>query len=132
MNALFKAIYAYFIAEPHNDFYTAIDGRLYYGEAPQDCSLPYSVFFGVTSIPEDTFQEEIDNISIQFNNYSELSSPIEAGELQEKCRNLFDRATLEIVGSKDIKLIREFSTPPWKNDETWITSIEFNTLIQEG
>ena len=132
MNELFKSIYAYSIAEPHNAFYIATGGRLYYGDAPQGCSKPYAVFFGVVSVPDDTFSEEIDNISIQFNCYSSLNSPVEAGELLKKCRALFDDTTLTVTGSKDVQLLREMSTPPWKNGDMWITSIEFNLLKQEN
>lgn len=131
MNELFKSIYSYFAAEPHNAFYTVIGGRLYYGQAPQECAKPYGVYFGVAAVPDDTFGEEIDDISIQFNLYSDNSSPIEAGELLKKCRDHFDGAKLTVVGNRDVQLFRELSTPPWKNGDTWITSIEFTLLMQE-
>ena len=131
MNELFKSIYSLFAAEPHNAFYTAIGGRLYYGEAPQECTKPYAVFFGVAAVPENTFTEEIDDISIQFNCYSGLSSAIEAGELLKKCRDLFDGTELTVTGNRDIKLSRELSTPAWKNGDAWITSIEFTLFMQE-
>ena len=136
MNELFKAIYGHFaelIEAVHNDFYIGIGGRLYYGQAPQECAKPYAVFFGVSSVPNDTFSEVIDDISIQFNIYSDLRSYTEAGSLQKKCRTLYDGATLEVVENRDITLMRSLSVPPWKEDEaTWIASIEFENLIQEG
>lgn len=132
MNNLYSAIYSYFIAEPHNDFYTAIGGRLFYGEAPQEGATPYAVFFGITAMPGDTFGETIDDISIQFNCYSGNSSSIEVGELLEKCRALFDKADLEVSGNRDVQLFREMSTPPWKNGGTWVSSIEFKLLMQEA
>lgn len=132
MNELFKSIYSYFIAEPHNAFYTALGERLYYGEAPQECAKPYAVFHGVAAMPDDTFGEELDDISIQFNCYSGSSSPTEAGELLKKCRDLFDGTELTVTGNKDVKLFRELSVPAWKNGETWITSIGFTLLLQEG
>ena len=131
MNELFKSIYSHFSTEPHNVFYTALDGRLFYGQAPQECTKPYAVYFGVAAVPEDTFSEEIDDISIQFNHYSETSSAIEAGELLKKCRDLFDGMELTVTGNRNIKLFRELSTPAWKNGDTWITSIEFTLLMQE-
>jgi hypothetical protein len=85
----------------------------------------------VTAVPEDTFGEEIDDISIQFNHYSGTSSALEAGELLKKCRALFDKTKLTVVGNRDIQLFRELSTPSWKNGDTWITSIEFTLLMQE-
>ena len=136
MNELFKAIYGHFTEEieaVHNDFYIGIGGRLYYGQAPQEGAKPYAVFFGVSSVPNDTFSETIDDISIQFNIYSDLRSFTEAGSLQKKCRALYDGVTLEVVGSRDITLMRSLSVPAWKeNEDTWITSIEFENLIQEG
>lgn len=135
MNELFKAIYTHFTAlieASHNDFYVGLGGRLYYGQAPQECAKPYAIFFGVTSVPDDTFSETIDDISIQFNIYSDLRSYTEAGSLQKKCRALYDGATLEVVENRDITLMRSLSVPPGKEDEaTWIASIEFENLIQE-
>lgn len=131
MNNLFKSIYSHFIDTPHNDFYNSLNGRLYYGMAPQSCDYPYAVYFGVTSTPEDTLTEEIDEVTIQFNVYSELNTSTESGELLNQCRALFDKQDLEVTGSKDIYLTREFSTPSWRNGEVWVSSIEFSTLIQE-
>ena len=131
MNELFKSIYSHFLAEPHNAFYNALSGRLFYGEAPQECTKPYAVYFGVAAVPDNTFTEEIDDISIQFNCYSGLSSAIEAGELLKKCRDLFDGTELTVTGNRDIQLFREFSTPAWKNGDAWITSIEFTLFMQE-
>lgn len=131
MNELFKSIYSYFSAEPHNAFYTALGGRLYYGQAPQECTKPYAVYFGVAAVPDDTFTEELDDISIQFNHYSDSSSPLEAGELLQKCRTFFDGAELTVVGNRDVQLFRELSTPAWKNGDAWITSIEFTLFMQE-
>ena len=91
MNEFFKSIYTHFtelIEAVHNDFYIGIGGRLYYGYAKQECAKPYAVFFGVSSVPNDTFSEIIDDISIQFNIYSDLRSFTEAGSLQKKCRAL--------------------------------------------
>ncbi len=135
MNELFKAIYEHFTEEieaVHNDFYIGMGGRLYYGYATQECAKPYAVFFGVSSVPDDTFSETIDDISIQFNIYSGLYSYTEAGSLQKKCRALYDGVTLEVVGNRDITLTRSMSIPPWKeNEDTWIATIEFENLIQE-
>ena len=85
----------------------------------------------MAAVPDNTFTEEIDDISIQFNCYSGLSSAIEAGELLKKCRDLFDGTELTVIGNRDIKLSRELSTPAWKNGDMWITSIEFTLLMQE-
>ena len=135
MNEFFKSIYTHFtelIEAVHNDFYIGMGGRLYYGQALQECAKPYAVFFGIASINNDTFSETIDDISIQFNIYSDLRSFTEAGSLQKKCRALYDGVILEVVGNRDITLMRSLSIPPWKEDEdTWIASIEFENLIQE-
>jgi hypothetical protein len=128
MNQLFKAIYSKF--RDGGDYFDAIEGRLYYGRAPQNCELPYAVFFGVTSTPEDTFGEEIDEISVQFNNYSDYSSYTQAGDLLEECRDCFDKKSIEVVDRRDVILNREFSTPPWEHDVVWVTSIEFSALMQ--
>lgn len=135
MNELFKSIYNNFTAiieAVHNDFYIGLDGRLYYGQAPQGCVSPYAVFFGVSSVQMDTFSEKIDEASIQFNIYSNLRSFTEVGTLQQECRDLYDLAAIEVPGNKDVILTRSMSIPPWKESENvWISTIEFEAFVQE-
>ena len=60
MNAFFNALYALFIAledEAHNAFYTSVCGRFSYGDAVDQSAKPYAVFFGLNSVPVDTFSE---------------------------------------------------------------------------
>lgn len=127
MKDFFAAIYT--LGTSANDFNAAVGGRFYYGMAPQDCALPYAVFFGVSETPGDTFTEEIDEIAIQVNIYSDKQSASESMDIYKKCRSLFDSAAVQ-VGGLDVLLEREMSTPPWKDDDRWTISVEFTATIQ--
>jgi hypothetical protein len=130
MIEFYKALYSHFTAEPHNTFYNAVGGRFSYGEGKQGGAYPYAVYFGMPVTNEDTFQEEIDGGSFQINIYSDNRSPSEVMQALQVCRALFDGVTLEIPGYRNVTLKREMATPPWKDGNEWVASIEFETLIQ--
>ncbi|WP_320055746.1 hypothetical protein [Desulfuromonas thiophila] len=129
MNAFFNALHALFATEPHNAFYSAIGGRFSYGEALPQGAKPYAVFFGVTSLPTDTFSEELDDFSFQVNVYGSGTYQ-EVAVILSHCRALFDGAVLTVNGY-DIMITREMQTPPWRDGDLWAAAIEFSTIIQE-
>lgn len=131
MNALLEAIYKLVIAEPHGVFYHSISGRFTYGEAIEGCQYPYAVFFGLASVPEDTFDEEIDEISFQVNIVSNSRDYTEAGRIVEECRELLDEKVLIVTGCRDVTIRRESPIPPWKNGDEWVASITFTGLLQK-
>lgn len=128
MDNFFKAIYAKISG---SDFATATGGRFSYGGANAGTAYPYATYFGLPSTNEDTFAEEIDGMSIQINIYSDKSSPIEAMQILKNCRAIFDGAVIVSTGNRSAILNREMETPPWKNDDIWVVSIEFNASLQK-
>lgn len=127
MKDFFTAVYS--LGTSDNGFSTAIDKRFYYGMAPQDCGMPYAVFFGVSETPEDTFTEDIDEMSFQINIYSDKASAGEVMDIYKKCRTLFDSAVVQ-VGGFDVLLEREMSTPAWRDGDLWCVSVEFTAMVQ--
>lgn len=126
MNVFFQAIQAHFDAEPRNDFYSALNGEFYYGEALGRAS-EYAVYFGLPGVPEDTWSDSINDVSFQVNCYA--PSPAQAGELLEKCLLLFSGSALQINGYQDVWLKTEMFTPPWRDGERWASSAEFQGYL---
>lgn len=126
MNAFFQAIQSLFEAEPLNDFYMALNGEFYFGEA-LGSSDKYAVYFGLPGKPEDTWSDAIDDVSFQVNCFA--PSPALAGELLEKCRTLFDGARLLVAGYQDVYLQTEMFTPPWHDGDRWASSAEFQGYL---
>jgi hypothetical protein len=126
MDSFYKAIYAKISG---SDFATAIGNRFSYGEAKG--AYPYATYFGLPSTNEDTFAETIDGMSLQINIYSDKSSSIEAMQILGKCRAVFDGKIITSTGNRPAKLHREMESPPWKNGDVWVGSIEFITLLMK-
>lgn len=127
MNFL-KAVYT--LIKTINAFNTAIGGRVYYGEAPQEGAMPYAVYFGLPFNEENSFTEDLDDVSFQINVYSDLDSPLSSGDIIEKARALLDGATLTVTGADPITLMREIQTPPWKDGDNWVSTITFNGFLE--
>lgn len=131
-NDLFTGIYTYFSAEPHNDFYNAVEGRLEYVQGATEWSDNYAVMQGTGFHPKDTFDSEIDDAFTQFNLFSLSRST--CGELLKKCKELFDGVLITIPNHCPVKLQRELQLPPYiSGDETdlWQAVIEFKCRIQK-
>jgi hypothetical protein len=96
MNALLTGIYTKFNAG--NTFKTAVGGRLYTRYAPQGTTFPYSVLDIVTGIGDWNFDQDFDDIDIQFNLFSQSTSETEIGTLYSTLRALFDDCALTVSG----------------------------------
>lgn len=132
MKPLFEGIYNLFTAEPHNDFYNAVSGRLYLQEAPQGAAFPYAVYFLVSGIPEywlsgPTFEEPI----IQFSLFSDSESATEVTDLYTYLTALYDDCSLIVSGysaiifeRQDYHLLRD------SIDNIWHYVIEYRGILQ--
>jgi len=127
---LIKAIYNHMYVN-REAFYTAISGRLFYGEAPQGTTAPYAVYSG-SAVPEDTFDAEIDDFSIQFNLFADSAKG--CSQALDACRAFYDGAVVTVSSNEDIKMYREMETLPMRDDDLslWRAVIEFNFLMQKG
>ena len=125
----FNELYALFAADTGGGFYTAVNGRFSYGKALAQSQAPYAVFFGVTNSPEDTFTEELDELTFQVNAYSNGTYK-DAAQIVKYCRDLFDGAVVTVNGY-EIEIQREQQVPPWLDGELWVASIVFTVIIEE-
>jgi len=85
---------------------TSVGGRIYLDEAPQEATLPYVVFFIVTSYPTDTFTEKIEDTLVQFSIFSALPGATEISTIYENLTTLFDGCDLTITGDTHIWMQR--------------------------
>lgn len=133
IDALRTSIINHFTTEPHNDFYNAVPDRLAYVRASQCWSGSYAIFFFYGFVPDDTFDAQIDDCSVQFSLFA--TTPGACGQLLDKCRALYHSARLSVQGHEDIVLFREMQRPPFLDGDDekalWQSVIEFNFKIQK-
>jgi len=104
MKEVFSAIFAHLNAP--NDFKTAIGGRMYPDQAPQDPAFPYAVYSLVDANPDFDFSDEHEEYDFQFSGYSEQSSPAQILDLFDKFTARFDDAKITVSGWSVLKFQR--------------------------
>ena len=123
MNELFTAIWNIFIANPLEGFYLAVGGRMHKYVAPQESTFPYSVFQIVGDDTDFDFTDTREEITIQFDVYSQDNSNTEAGNLIQSLKDMFDNAQLSVSGWNVISWTRQNPARP-KNDFKQVTPIQ--------
>jgi hypothetical protein len=104
MDALRTGIMSVFTAAPggvNNDLYVALNGRLFYGDAPAGISLsdgPYGIFFFVSDTPDDVFAKDGKEDYVQFSFFSGASSPAEILDLDLHLTALFKDKSFTVTG----------------------------------
>ncbi len=99
MDALRIGIMTLFNAS--TDLYAALNGRLFFGEAPEGTNLSdgaYGIFFFVSDSPDDVFAKEGKEDYIQFSFFSGSSSPAEILDLDLHLTALFKDKTFAVTG----------------------------------
>ena len=128
-----KAIYSYFSAEPHNDFYNDISGRLYFSEAPQGTARPYAVQHLISQEPEYFFgSERFEDFLVQFDLYDESQSAVNIGNYYNHMCKLFDHAAIAVTGFGTIKFEREssrFIRDPESN--VWRYTVDYSIKLEK-
>lgn len=81
---------------------TDVGARMYLDQAPDGAALPYVVYSIVSSVPQDTFAEKLDETLVQFSLFSETAGAAEITDMYSDLRTLFDDATLTITGNTHI------------------------------
>lgn len=79
-------------------FDTAVASRIYLDRAPEASAFPYCVFSIVSSVPQDTFTEEIDDTLVQFDLYSTSEGATEITGLYEALRAALKDQALTVAG----------------------------------
>jgi hypothetical protein len=91
----------------HNSLHVAIGGRMFNEGAPIGTQSPFISFHEVSDIYEPTFEEDLENILIQFNIYSNTIP--ELNTLFGYLKNLYDKCSLTVSGYNYIYMRREQS-----------------------
>jgi len=134
MNSLFKGIYDHFSATTTTGFYNDVSGRMYLNKAEQESEFPYCVYFLVSDIDELDFSDEREDLTIQFNIFSQNNSAVEAGNLLESLKTMFDNCNLNVAGWDHLEFKRDMIHP--NNDFTQIPpiqgySIDYEVLMEK-
>ena len=81
---------------------TAVSSRIYLDEAPEATVFPYVVFSIVSSVPADTFAEQIDDALVQFDLYSTDPGATQISGLYENLRTALKDQTLTVTGGTNL------------------------------
>jgi hypothetical protein len=126
------------ISSAHNPLWEAIGGRLYNTYAPDGTTLPYAVFQHISSRPDDTFTEKLDDVLIQFTIFSTNPSSSEVHTAMQNLKTLFDDCTFPVTGATIVKFRREGEGLTSEEFETvdglqrgWSYYVEYSVLVRK-
>jgi len=134
MNALFAGIWDHVSATTDSGFYNDVSGRMYLNVAKQESTFPYCVYFSVTDNDELDFSDEHEDFQMQFNIFSQNNSALEAGNLLESLKTMFDDCSLTVTGWDHLYFQRRLVTP--LNDFNQVPpiqgySVEYDVLLEK-
>ena len=127
MKVLFDAIYAKFIATPHNDFYTDIGGRMYMTRAIQTAVYPYATYHLISDIPDYIFVNDYENCLIQFS----IFDTNEVEKYFTDLKTLYDWCTLSVTGYNHIYMKRENSRL-LHDGVAWCRSVDYRIFLEKA
>lgn len=130
MKALFDAIYAKFIATPHNDFYTDIGGRFYMTRAIQTATYPYATYHLISDIPDYIFVNDYENCLIQFSIFDTNESAVNVEKYFTDLKTLYDWCTLSVTGYNHIYMKRE-SSRVFHDGVAWCRSVDYRIYLEK-
>jgi len=134
MKTLFTGIYSKFTALPANALYTALSGRLYFTEAPQDSTFPYCVFSMVSDVPDYYFGgEQFETYLVEFNIFDEDNSASDIGTLYENLKTLYDDCSITVVGYSNVIFEREH-TNLFRDEENnvWQYNVQYYVMLEKS
>jgi len=106
MKNLMTAIYTKFNAT--NDLNTAIGGRLYYKRAPDEKEFPYIVYDIVSDVPDWTFTDTYENVTIQFDIFA--IAGVSSGQTEDiytALKSLYDDCSLSVASNTFLYMWRQ-------------------------
>lgn len=125
MKVLASAIVTKFTTAPYSDFYNDIDGQLYHTIAPQNVSFPYAVFSFIHDMYEYNFKSDFENVLLQFDLFSNSTSPVEIEDMFTHLKTFLDTAALSVTGYTQVYLRREGSRLFWESD-----TLAFHRIVE--
>lgn len=123
-----------FNSYPYSRLYDAIDGKLYYIEAPQNIDYPYIVHFPVAAKPEYWMNESLpkngEEFLWQFNIFDNDASPINIMSYETYIRELLDFADIP-MSNYITREVRRDSSIQFKTDDVWQVSVTYRIKIEK-
>jgi len=135
MNEVFTAIYNKYNNSTGHGAYTNLGGRFYHNIAPQSAMFPYCVYFEIVDIQDVDFGEYKEEITAQFNVFSQSSSATEAGIILSCFKDLFDDCSLTVTNWRHVYMQRKSIYPNNDFDQDPPIqgySIEYDMLIEKN
>ena len=88
-------------------FSTAIGGRLYVYEAPQNPTYPYCVFEQISGIKDRDFLDKLEDVLVQFKIVDSSDGITTISDAETKLFTLYDEASLTVTGYTHILMERQ-------------------------
>lgn len=115
-----------------DSIYTKLSGQLYHTITPQSKTWPYGVFSFVSDVYEYQFVEDFENVLVQFDLYSNNSSPMEVEKLFTNLKDYFDNCSLTVAGYTHFKMVRQNSRIMWEDTvKVWHRTVEYRVLLEK-
>ena len=105
IETILKGIYDKFTAA--NTFNTAIGGRLYAYEAPQNPTYPYCVFEQISGFKDRDFLDRLEDVLVQFTIVDSADTVATIADAETKMYSLYDEAALTVTGYAHILMERQ-------------------------
>ena len=120
-------------------FSDGVVGRVWLDSSLPNPEYPYVLYQVISGSPNDTFAEDLEDVSVQFSIFSTSSSAAEIAAIYNNLETLFDDCVLTISGSVNIWTIREsFGTATYDIEATptgtatvkqW--DVDYSILVQK-
>ena len=104
IDTIFKGIMDKFSG---STFSTAIGGRLYAYEAPQNPTYPYCVFEQISGFKDRDFTDVQEDVLVRFKIVDSSNTVATVADAETKLFALFDEATLTVSGYTNILMERQ-------------------------
>jgi hypothetical protein len=123
----------------NNSFWTAVNGRLFDTEAPDNTELPFAVYFVVSDVDEDTFSENMKEVYVQFSLFSDKSSSAEIKDMDTHLTSLFKDKVFTVSGWTVVTTKRVAGNGPHVNPADveagtgryWQTDVDFQITVSK-
>ena len=126
MKALLEAIITYWAT-----LGLAASLDLYYDEAPQNTAYPFATFFIVTNAQDDDMTERAEVTRVQFNVWTDDSSPSQCVEYADTLKVGFDWTTFAVAGYSNVYCKRLEDHLVRSEDGGWQYVIDYEIHTQE-
>jgi len=116
-----------------NEIYIDVNGRFYRQEAPPKTAYPYMVYKFITTIPEEGFETQYEQVRVQFDLFSNKASSSEVETMYIHLKDLYDWCSLTLDGYSCVYmkrvLARTFKDPD-TND--WVYNVDYLVFLEKN